>query len=115
MANMTSTQFVPKSAARFSMAVRIGCRTAKISQENLGEAIGKTRDAVAQKVGGRIKWNPDEMDTIAYVFGVELPDMINGTTDWLDRVDPVSAHERLEIAKITDTSRYLSPELAIAG
>lgn len=50
------------------------------TQADLAHAIGTSRQAISQRLLGRINWRIDELQTIADFLGVPLAELINTGT-----------------------------------
>lgn len=57
----------------------------RMSQSDLGQALGLTRQAVSDRYRGRVPWTLDEVERAAAVFGVPLPYLLS--IPWLPRLD----------------------------
>lgn len=76
---------------------------AGISQAAMGRALNLSRAQIALRFNGSTRLQIDEVITIAWVFGVNINDLISGPSDWLDRVDPGEVRSRLESATRSNT------------
>ncbi|RFU83584.1 XRE family transcriptional regulator [Streptomyces triticagri] len=91
---MTTTR--QRGAARFALSVKMAAKAGKCSQAEMGAYMGISRDAMAQKLGGRVRFNLDEAYALAELFGVEPGRMVDGAGEWLDEIDPDGVRKRLE-------------------
>lgn len=96
----------------FNRSVRRALQEVDVTQEELGSFIGVKGTQISGRLRNRIRWTLKDMHLVAGLFGITPMQMIDGSTDWLNGLNPANVRRRLENAAgqggvgVRDTSAY---------